>query len=64
MEKEGKWYWSVDDSRLSYKPWDINFSQPDGGTNENCLSILGTRKYGKWNDDYCSNVLRFVCEKW
>jgi hypothetical protein len=64
LEKEGKWRWSGDDSKLSYKSWDINSIQPNGGTNENCLSIRGTMYNGKWSDDFCSNVLRFVCKKW
>jgi hypothetical protein len=32
LEKEGKWRWSGDDSKLSYKSWDINSIQPNGGT--------------------------------
>jgi hypothetical protein len=40
LEKEGTWRWSGDDSKLSYKPWDINSIQPNGGTNKSNEQIL------------------------
>ncbi|XP_052513656.1 asialoglycoprotein receptor 2-like isoform X3 [Budorcas taxicolor] len=63
-DSDGSWKW-VDgtDYRHSYKNWDP--AQPDNwrghelGASEDCAEI---RRDGLWNDDFCQQVKRWVCE--
>ncbi|XP_025136505.1 asialoglycoprotein receptor 2 isoform X2 [Bubalus bubalis] len=63
-DSDGSWKW-VDgtDYKHSYKNWDP--AQPDDwrghelGASEDCAEI---RWDGRWNDDFCQQVKRWVCE--
>lgn len=61
MAKEGTWIWSFSEIPLTFQNWDQGEPNNDNG-NEDCLEILGT-KYGRWNDNVCSNSIESVCEK-
>ena len=53
----------VDGSRVSYSNW--NYGEPNGGA-ETCVEIYpihyASQERGKWNDDTCSNLRRYICE--
>uniref|UniRef100_A0A8C4MJ07 Asialoglycoprotein receptor 2 n=1 Tax=Equus asinus TaxID=9793 RepID=A0A8C4MJ07_EQUAS len=63
-DSDGFWRW-VDgtDYRYSYKNWAV--TQPDNwhgheqGGGEDCAEV---RPDGRWNDDFCQQVYRWVCE--
>ncbi|XP_032354480.1 asialoglycoprotein receptor 2 isoform X3 [Camelus ferus] len=63
-DSDGSWRW-VDgtDYRYNYKNWAA--TQPDDwqghelGGSEDCAEIRGD---GRWNDDFCQQVKRWVCE--
>uniref|UniRef100_A0A8C0E2U0 Asialoglycoprotein receptor 2 n=1 Tax=Balaenoptera musculus TaxID=9771 RepID=A0A8C0E2U0_BALMU len=63
-DSDGSWRW-VDgtDYRHNYKNWAA--TQPDDwqghelGGSEDCAEIRGD---GRWNDDFCQQVKRWVCE--
>ncbi|XP_067570808.1 asialoglycoprotein receptor 2 isoform X2 [Pseudorca crassidens] len=63
-DSDGSWRW-VDgtDYRHNYKNWAA--TQPDDwqghelGGSEDCAEIQGD---GRWNDDFCQQVKRWVCE--
>lgn len=63
-DSDGFWKWVDDtDYRHSYKNWAA--SQPDDwrghelGGSEDCAEI---QRDGRWNDDFCQQVKRWVCE--
>ncbi|XP_072861636.1 asialoglycoprotein receptor 2 isoform X3 [Chlorocebus sabaeus] len=64
-DSDGSWKW-VDgtDYRHNYKNWAV--TQPDDwhghelGGSEDCVEV---RPDGRWNDDFCLQVHRWVCEK-
>ncbi|XP_011909105.1 PREDICTED: asialoglycoprotein receptor 2 isoform X3 [Cercocebus atys] len=64
-DSDGSWKW-VDgtDYRHNYKNWAV--AQPDDwhghelGGSEDCVEV---RPDGRWNDDFCLQVHRWVCEK-
>ncbi|PNJ13115.1 ASGR2 isoform 5 [Pongo abelii] len=64
-DSDGSWKW-VDgtDYRHNYKNWAV--TQPDNwhghelGGSEDCVEV---QPDGRWNDDFCLQVYRWVCEK-
>ncbi|XP_062580388.1 low affinity immunoglobulin epsilon Fc receptor-like [Saccostrea cucullata] len=57
IDSEGNWVYS-DGSPLLYHLWDTG--EPDGGTDENCLCMIGEF----FHDGPCdSSMVRFICEK-
>ena len=55
---EGSWVCSTSLQVLTYLPWDPNYGEPNGGTNENCGNMWGPspgliRTPGTWNDAPC-----------
>ena len=55
---EGFWVCSTSLQVLTYLPWDPNYGEPNGGTNENCANMWGpspglSRTPGTWNDAPC-----------
>ncbi|XP_066493799.1 C-type lectin domain family 3 member A isoform X1 [Tiliqua scincoides] len=58
MVNEGKFV-DVNGMVLSYFNWDR--SQPNGGKRENCVSFSQSAQ-GKWADEVCRTVKRYICE--
>ena len=50
VETESVWVWS-DGTNTDYTNWDVPF-EPNGGTGENCVDVVGTGQ-GHWNDYPC-----------
>ena len=60
--KEGQWIWNEDFTRMTYTNW--SRAEPGGGTGENCVALIGQKKYnGKWVDISCVRSLQFLCKK-
>ncbi|XP_013912269.1 PREDICTED: C-type lectin domain family 3 member A [Thamnophis sirtalis] len=58
MVNEGKFV-DVNGMVLNYVNWDR--SQPNGGKRENCV-LFSQPGQGKWADEVCRTVKRYVCE--
>ncbi|XP_062997082.1 C-type lectin domain family 3 member A [Elgaria multicarinata webbii] len=58
MVNEGKFV-DVNGMVLNYFNWDR--SQPNGGKRENCV-LFSQSAHGKWVDEVCRTVKRYVCE--
>lgn len=59
--EEGKYFWMSNGAPLTYTKWFVG--EPNGGTNENCLSVntRGGQGYA-WNDAPCTEEHHFICE--
>ncbi|XP_034975322.1 C-type lectin domain family 3 member A [Zootoca vivipara] len=58
MVNEGKFV-DVNGMVLNYFNWDR--SQPNGGKRENCV-LFSQSAQGKWVDEVCRTVKRYICE--
>ncbi|XP_039359300.1 C-type lectin domain family 3 member A isoform X2 [Mauremys reevesii] len=58
MVNEGKFV-DVNGMALNYFNWDR--SQPNGGKHENCV-LFSQSSQGKWGDEVCRTVKRYICE--
>ncbi|CAM5093706.1 unnamed protein product [Natator depressus] len=58
MVNEGKFV-DVNGMALNYFNWDR--SQPNGGKRENCV-LFSQSSQGKWRDEVCRTVKRYICE--
>ncbi|XP_054856770.1 C-type lectin domain family 3 member A isoform X2 [Eublepharis macularius] len=58
MVNEGKFV-DVNGMVLNYFNWDR--SQPNGGKRENCVSLSQSAQ-GKWVDEVCRTLKRYICE--
>ncbi len=54
------WEWLDGTSLGAYDPWES--SQPDGGTDENCVLVNFDGQRGEWGDAECDDRNRFICE--
>lgn len=65
IERDGVWTW-VDGTeyRSSFKNWAIlqpdNWQGHEQGGSEDCVEVLSD---GRWNDNFCQQLNRWVCEK-
>ncbi|XP_030582126.1 CD209 antigen-like protein D [Archocentrus centrarchus] len=59
-ETEGSWKW-VDGTPVTTRYW--NSGEPNGGINENCGQIKNYNSQNSWNDENCSNLHFWICEK-
>ena len=59
--KVNQWLWNEDFSPMKYTHWYIG--EPNGGTRENCLNLMGEKYNGRWNDHKCHTSLQFLCKK-
>ncbi|XP_078531890.1 tetranectin [Lissotriton helveticus] len=61
MASEGTWV-DMTGTSVAYKNWETEITtQPDGGKQENCVSLAGIAT-GKWFDKPCKNELPFMCQ--
>ncbi|XP_006007608.1 tetranectin-like protein [Latimeria chalumnae] len=60
MMKEGKFV-DINGMTLNFFNWDRSQKQPNGGKRENC-AMLSQSTQGKWLDDVCRSVKRYICE--
>lgn len=60
IDKEGTYVWNYSNGELDYLFTGWNSGEPNGGTNENCVTL---ETYHKWNDRSCLYKLYYVCEK-
>lgn len=59
--KDGQFLWNEDFSTMKYANW--KKGEPNGGSNENCVILLGNAYYGRWNDMSCDYSVQFLCKK-
>uniref|UniRef100_A0A3P8NI13 C-type lectin domain-containing protein n=1 Tax=Astatotilapia calliptera TaxID=8154 RepID=A0A3P8NI13_ASTCA len=59
-ETDGTWKW-VDGTRMTTSYW--NSGEPNGLKNENCGQIKNYNSKNSWNDEKCSILHSWVCEK-
>ena len=43
---------------MKYANW--KKGEPNGGSNENCVILLGNAYYGRWNDMSCDYSVQFL----
>ncbi|XP_061185305.1 C-type lectin lectoxin-Phi1-like [Saccostrea echinata] len=59
-EREGVWKWASTNANITFTNW-----SPDEPNNildhEHCLELAGMEAWS-WNDNYCKNKRRFLCE--
>ncbi|MGH0123988.1 UNVERIFIED_CONTAM: hypothetical protein FKN15_019262 [Acipenser sinensis] len=60
MVKEGQ-YVDVNGMAISYFNWDRSKNQPTGGKRESCV-MLSLFAQGKWHDDVCRSMKKYLCE--
>lgn len=61
-EQEGVWKWETSNELLTITDWIKD--QPNNFNNQDCLTVHTDPDVDfKWNDEYCSKRLRFVCER-
>ncbi|XP_042211611.1 aggrecan core protein-like isoform X18 [Homarus americanus] len=60
--KEGTFIWDSDNSVATFMNW--SYGEPNGSwlINEDCVEMRED-KYFKWNDEGCSSISHFACEK-
>ena len=58
-EVEGTWKWDSSGNIATYYSWDMN--EPDGGGNENCVSLWHIKEYA-WSDLWCSYQFHPICQ--
>ncbi|OPL33859.1 c-type f lectin domain family 4 member, partial [Mytilus galloprovincialis] len=59
--KEGDWRWTFDQSRPTYKPWEIGYSAK--GTSYNCVAYnYGSSNLRNWFDYHCWAKYYYICE--
>ncbi|XP_006787632.1 CD209 antigen-like [Neolamprologus brichardi] len=59
-ETDGTWKW-VDGTRMTTSYW--NSGEPNGLKNENCGQIKNYNSQNSWNDEKCSILHYWMCEK-
>uniref|UniRef100_A0A3Q2VYD8 C-type lectin domain-containing protein n=1 Tax=Haplochromis burtoni TaxID=8153 RepID=A0A3Q2VYD8_HAPBU len=59
-ETDGTWKW-VDGTRMTTSYW--NSGEPNGLKNENCGQIKNYNSKNSWNDEKCSILHPWMCEK-
>ncbi|XP_019215230.2 CD209 antigen-like protein C isoform X1 [Oreochromis niloticus] len=59
-ETEGTWKW-LNGTQMTTSYW--NSGEPNGGTNENCGQIKAYDSQNSWNDETCSVLHFWICEK-
>lgn len=59
QEVDGRWKWSDGSFLTGYQNWADNEPNNYGGV-ENCTE---SEYNGRWNDNKCSSLLPFICEK-
>lgn len=58
---EGKWMWMTSHTPVHYSHWAHGEPSNESG-GEHCMSLLFYTNY-HWNDERCTTVLPFICEK-
>lgn len=58
--KEGQ-YVDVNSQPVSYLNWDRSKKQPTGTKRESCVA-LSVAAQGKWYDEVCRNLKKYICE--
>lgn len=57
--REGLWFWNSTGTYIAYHNWGEN--EPNNPGTEHCLEIKTSKNY-TWNDEYCNNAKRYICE--
>lgn len=63
LDKEGNW---VDVNGVPVTYTAFNKNEPNGNRGENCVNLYHNQDdntYSSWNDDNCSELKNFICEK-
>ncbi|XP_028664747.2 tetranectin-like protein [Erpetoichthys calabaricus] len=60
MVKEGQ-YVDVNGMAINYFNWDRSKNQPTGVKRESCV-MMSQASQGKWHDDVCRNLKKYICE--
>lgn len=58
--KEGQ-YVDVNSVPVSYLNWDRSRRQPTGTRRESCVA-LSAAAHGRWHDDVCRSLKKYICE--
>lgn len=59
IKQEGTFVWNSSNKPINYTKWQLG--EPNGGTNENCLSFWFGGPY--WNDHICDFQAKTLCEQ-
>ena len=61
-EKRFTWVDGVDLTKTNFTNWKKGEPANSFG-NEDCVEVHGKELPGKWNDNHCSSLRRYICEK-
>ncbi|XP_063415839.1 perlucin-like [Mytilus trossulus] len=61
IQNEGFWIWSSSKTNVTFFDW-MPYEPTNYGGVEHCLEI-NYQSSRQWNDDDCSTINRFICEK-
>lgn len=60
-QRESSFVWESDNSPLTYTDWASG--EPNNAlNNEDCLQLRKSLDY-KWNDNLCTHIRSYICEK-
>ena len=60
VTEEGSFKYNSDQSIILWDNWRVSAGQPNNINNQDCVAVNSN---GKWDDDACSQLKSFVCEK-
>ena len=58
--EEGSFKYNSDQSIILWENWRVSGGQPNNINNQDCVAVNSN---GEWDDDACSQLQSFVCEK-
>ena len=58
--EEGSFKYNSDQSIILWDNWRVSAGQPNNINNQDCVAVNSN---GEWDDDACSQLKSFVCEK-
>ena len=62
LENRFLWVNGVDLSKSNFTNW-LKGEPTNSFGNEDCVEVHGKLAPGKWNDNYCSSLRNYICEK-
>ena len=62
IQQEGVWVWNSNNEQINMNQFWYRASEPDGGTDQNCLMFFNHNSVAGSLSSVCGNAKKFACE--